>query len=99
MAVPEKGIAQIADEIMHTNREDDYGRPSDNYGHLANLWSAYLQRKTGLSVTITAEDCLQMMILLKVNRQAKKPKRDNLIDIIGYTICIDEMDDGKNGSG
>ncbi len=91
MAIPEKRIAQIADEIMHTNREDSYGRPFENYSALSDLWSAYIRRATGKAVTLNALDCIQMMMLLKINRQAKNPQRDNLIDIIGYAICADEL--------
>ena len=86
-----KSIAQIADSIMHGDREEHYGRPSDNYGHLAELWNAYIHRKTGKRIELSAKDCLMMMLLLKINREAKIPKRDNLIDIIGYAICIDEL--------
>lgn len=71
-----------AQAIVYGPREKDYGHPKKNYQHTANLLNAHFEDK--LIEKFTPEDIVQMMILLKLSRQAHKPKRDNLVDISGY---------------
>ena len=63
-------------------RAEQYGDPRPNMERTAALWSAYLGHE------ITAHDCAQMMVLLKVSR-SKVPNvgkhDDNYEDQIGYT--------------
>jgi len=75
-------ILHEAYELTSGQRQEDYGRPEDSFGLIARYWSAYL------GIEVTKEDVPLLMILLKVARQQTSPKRDNLVDIAGYTRTL-----------
>lgn len=72
-------------------REQQYGRPEDNFSLIANFWTNYL--KTGCvtddgAVYICADDVAAMMALLKIARIcAGAGKADNWVDLAGYAAC------------
>lgn len=75
--------ASILDEAKEVvnGRRDSYGSPEDCFELIANFWSTYL------SYEISQEEVCMMMILLKVAREKHGHKRDNLVDIAGYSHC------------
>lgn len=81
---PERG-RMIAEEAIHTingERQDQYGNPEDTFQLIADLWSAYLGNPA-----IQAEQVADMMVLLKIAREAGgKGKKDNMVDLIGYAM-------------
>ena len=91
-------ILDEADQIVHGERHEAYGPPALNHGCTAFLWWAYLQRRMkhpdfqGLE----ARDVCLMNILQKISRDANCPKRDNLVDIIGYAENAQRMEDGSH---
>lgn len=84
----QESILQEADRIAGHSRSRDYGHPRENFQRIADLWDAYLANKFGDSPRITPEDVGHMLILMKVARNQNKPKRDNLVDIAGYSKCL-----------
>jgi len=36
-----------------------------------------------------------LMTAVKLSRQSASPKRDNLVDLIGYTLCADRIVEGE----
>jgi hypothetical protein len=74
-----------AETIIHGSRQDDYGNAERNQSRIATMWSAYLD------VDITPRQVCMMMVLLKVSRDAHKPKRDNLVDLAGYAALADDV--------
>ena len=94
--------AEILDEaknIVTGFRETAYGKAEDNFKLIAKLWEAYLNG-SNCSVgdcCIDAEDVANMMILLKVARNATgRGKDDNYIDIAGYAACGGELLGGSD---
>jgi hypothetical protein len=83
-------ILQEANEITGGERHDSYGHPRADFTRTATLWSAFL------GITITPEQVPLMMILLKVSREANKHKRDNLVDIAGYSRTREMLDETPN---
>jgi len=77
-------ILEQAAQITAEDRQRFYGHPADNHGNTAALWSAYVRRKFGVDLELSARDVCMMMVLLKVSRDANKPQPDNLVDICGY---------------
>lgn len=76
-----------AKAIVCGDRDQQYGKPEDSFYVIAELWSAYTLSK------IDERDVAMMMILLKVARDVSgEPKRDNLIDIVGYAACAAECE-------
>lgn len=84
-----------AAQIILGDREQTYGHPSVNLERIADSWSSYLMNKYGTSAggwVIGSEDVCWMMALLKMCRQMHKPKRDNVVDALGYIALIDRLE-------
>jgi len=82
-------ILQEADEIVHRDRNHDYGNPLDNHSFTAELWNSFLARRKG---PLTARDVCWMNILQKITRDSHKPKRDNLTDVAGYAANMEMIE-------
>lgn len=79
-------ILELAKASITGRRAEDYGRPEDNFGCIAALWSDY----TGHAYT--AVDVAVMMILLKVARvRSDHGGIDSYVDIAGYAACAGEI--------
>lgn len=86
---PSQSVVDEALRITSGSRQEAYGHPADNHGATAMAWTAYLQRKGDRP--LDAEDVCMMQVLLKVIRHAHRRKRDNLVDIVGYTLNAVEI--------
>lgn len=75
-----------AKRIVCGDRDQQYGKPEDNFEKISKLWSYYL------TYPISKGDVAMMMILLKVAREGEKHKNDNLVDIAGYAACVAECE-------
>lgn len=73
-------------------RARDYGHPLDNHERIRVLQNAYDQIKKTSGAPDNCFDVAFKMILLKIARHMNSPKRDNLVDICGYTLCIEQME-------
>ena len=81
-----KDCLEEAGKIVRGNREDTYGPAERNLSRIAEMWSAYLAHP------VTPRQVAVMMVLLKVSRDAFKPKHDNMVDICGYAYLADCLD-------
>lgn len=89
-------ILEKADDVTRNARQSSYGHPTDNHSNTARFWQAYMERRYGVDVNITALDVCYMMVLLKVSRLANEPTQiDSLVDIAGYArnaeMILDEL--------
>ena len=67
-------------------RQDQYGTPEDNFGTIANLWTAYL------GYPVSAVDVAMMMSLLKIARiKTGTATEDSFVDLAGYAACGAEI--------
>lgn len=73
-------VLDKAKAIVYGPRQAEHGKPIDNHTRTATMWGAYL------GIEITARDVCMLNILQKVSRDAHKKGEDNLIDIAGYTL-------------
>ena len=80
-----------ADLVVNGERAKYYGDPLGNHGCIAAMMSAYLTRKYGVPVAFDASDSAMFNILQKISREAFRPKRDNLVDIAGYTAILERV--------
>lgn len=82
-----------AKRLVLGDRRGDYGHPLDNFNRTVDLLNARLAEK--LSEPLTVLDFADMMVLVKMARQLNAPKRDNIVDSIGYLYtaeaCAVEM--------
>ena len=82
-------ILEEAQKAVYGDRQAEYGTVTDNFGTIAQLWSAILKTK------VTPEQVGLCMIQVKVAREMYKPKRDNLVDIAGYAATLEKMGDER----
>ena len=88
MSIAEEA-ARIRADVLDTakcyvlkDRNETHGEPEDNFGRIAELWTAYKR------VPFNAPDVAAMMALMKVARIAQSPShRDSWIDLAGYAAC------------
>ena len=80
------GILDKAKTIINGERQGTYGNAEDNFANIAAFWSTYL------GTVIDSTDVANMMILMKVARNASGVyKDDNYIDICGYAALGGEI--------
>jgi hypothetical protein len=78
----------LADEIVHNDRNTEYGEPEDNFGDISAYWSTFLRKKLRPGVKITPSDVAAMSILIKMSRIQNNPKKeDHWVDTAGYAAC------------
>ena len=88
-------VLTTAQEIIHGERQANYGHPSTNWETIAEFWSTYIRRTNpeiaqlaadnGLTLEVNATDAIQMMVLLKTSRLIASPDHmDSLVDQAGY---------------
>lgn len=83
-----KEILAAAESCVCGDRDKQYGAPEDSFAAIADLWNAYILRKTKLN----PKDVANMLILMKVARNlCGREKDDNWIDIAGYAACGAEV--------
>mgnify|MGYP001047053136 FL=1 len=95
-------ILEAAHDCVCGKREQDYGKPEDNFNTIGLLWSVYLNAahpeytKAFPYNGITAKDVATMMALLKVARIATGSSPDSFVDLAGYAACAGEIS-ARNG--
>lgn len=90
-------ILDTAKKCVCGEREQDYGKPEDNFGTIGLLWGVYLRaahpelaRVMGTNL-ISPKDVAVMMALLKVARAATGNSPDTFVDLAGYAACAGEI--------
>lgn len=75
-----------AKEIVNGQREQDYGRPENNLGAIAELWTDTFGK------TFDSVDVCIAMIELKISRiKSGHATMDSFVDIAGYAALGAEM--------
>jgi hypothetical protein len=82
-----ENIAEEADRLVNGDRNASYGHPLTDYECTAALWSAIIGHK------VTPKQAILCMIAVKLSRESRKHKRDNLVDICGYALCADMVEE------
>ncbi len=81
------GETVLAEAIRITSgaRQSDYGHPRDDFSRTALMWTGILSGKLREGAEVAAGDVPLCMIAVKLARQSHRHKRDNLVDIAGYS--------------
>ena len=83
-------ILQTACDCVCGNREQDYGKPENNFSKIAALWNEYLLARDK-NYPLNGKDVALMMALLKIARIATgRDKMDSFVDACGYIACAGE---------
>jgi hypothetical protein len=86
--------AQEAEMLVSGPRRDDYGDARASFGLVARLWAPIL----GLD-SVAPGQVAACMIALKMARNISGgSKHDSYVDIIGYALLWEQIDDG-DGAG
>lgn len=80
-----KSLTDEANELVNGDRQKAYGHPRQNFQVTADLWSVVL------GVPVTPEQVALCMVQVKIARELHSPKRDNLVDAIGYILTYEKL--------
>lgn len=83
--VPNETVLAEAIRITDGARQSDYGHPRDDFSRTALMWTGILGGRLRDGAEVTAGDVPLCMIAVKLARQSHRHKRDNLVDIAGYS--------------
>lgn len=79
-------ILDTAKSMVTGKREQDYGKPENNFGLIGQLWTVYL------GTLVTAEDVGLMMAMFKIARiKTGTGTEDSYVDAAGYLACAGEI--------
>jgi len=86
-------IEQEAHRLVRGVRQHDYGHPYNDFSKTAQMWSGLLRELLKPGKSIQPEHVAWMMVLLKASREMNAPKRDNLVDSIGYILTAEMVEE------
>lgn len=91
-------ILQEAQAWVYGARNADYGHPADDFAAIAKAFNAYVEKKYNIANLLEATDVPIFQMIVKIMREATKPKRNNLVDIAGYAATLEMVHDasGRN---
>jgi hypothetical protein len=92
----QNNIAEEAASIVYGDREQTYDDPNRNFDKLGYMWTGHLLNKLKPGERITPQDVALMQVMLKISREGFRPKRDNRVDMIGYTLCLDRIESSSD---
>jgi len=84
-------ITEEAAQLVSGDRQAAYGHPYDNFMDTARLWSVVL------GTNVTPEQVALCMVQVKIAREINVPKRDNLVDAVGYLLTYDAARQSSDG--
>jgi hypothetical protein len=82
-----------ANALVNGDRQAAYGSPLPAYEAQAQAWSGLLAHK--LTAPITAEEVVLLLAAMKLVREARRPKRDNVVDLHGYALVYAHVQEGR----
>jgi hypothetical protein len=89
----DKTLLQEAASLVEGDRGATYGPPTAVFDAIGLAWSAILSPLLRDDVLIDGEHVAICMAALKLVRQSVgKPKRDNLVDTVGYILALDHVE-------
>lgn len=88
-----EGVLEEALRITSIDRRTAYDAATPNHQRIAGAWNWYLGARKEPNALISPKDVSMMMLLLKVAREVNNPRRDNLVDIAGYSRIAAQIED------
>lgn len=86
-------VLSEADRLVNGDRAKAYGDAREDYEATAALWTIMLQRSGAFDRrSVSAGDAARCMIQVKLCRDAHRPKRDNRVDVAGYSEVLNRAE-------
>lgn len=86
-----KEVLETAMQCVCKDREEQYGKPDDNFCVVSDFWTIYLSAIGSPGVIITSDDVAIMMALFKIARIATGNSADSYVDLAGYAALAGEI--------
>ena len=83
----DKTILDEAKEIVDGLRGDDYYDPVKNFRDISVMASLMTGKE------LLPQDCVKVLMAVKLTRESFKHKKDNLTDLCGYTYILDKIEE------
>ena len=83
----DKTILDEAKEIVDGLRGDDYYDPVKNFRDISVMASIMTGKE------LSPQDCVKVLMAVKLTRESFKHKKDNLTDLCGYTYILDKIEE------
>jgi len=74
-----------AENLVNGERQAQYADPRINFKYISEIVTAMLGKE------LTPKECCVVMIAVKLARNRFKYKRDNLVDLAGYTEILNRL--------
>ena len=78
--------------LVNGNRHEDYGGWRKDYETVA----AFFKLLTDGKYDMTPAECVRFMLAVKLSREARKHKRDNLVDLCGYSEGLNLLEEDSD---
>jgi len=88
----EKSILEEAQALVGGDRGNNYGHPIIDFSRSAKIWASILDTE------VSPQQVGLCMIGVKLSRECNEHKRDNLIDIAGYALTVQMIEDYNDKS-
>ena len=86
-----KEVLETAIQCVCKDREEQYGKPDDNFCVVSDFWTIYLSAIGSPGVIIRSDDVAIMMALFKLARIATGNSADSFVDLAGYAALAGEL--------
>lgn len=83
-------LLEEAKILVSGDRRKSYGSPRKNFTNIAKIWSVVL------GTEVKPEQVALCMVGTKLARQSFKSGRDNKVDLIGYILTLDEIENNAD---
>ena len=80
-----QSILLEADMILNGDRQADYSDPVDSFDRIRKLASMLTGKE------LTADECCKVLMAVKLVRESFRHKRDNLVDLCGYSEILNRI--------
>lgn len=78
-------------QLTTRDRHNQYGSAEDAFRAYGHIWTGLLQHKLKDDAVIDASDVCLMMTGLKIAREVRNSKRDNVVDAHGYLSLLSRI--------
>lgn len=97
----EKGFGWAFEAIDYVRgaRQKNYGHPLINFYRIANLWNIMLRGRLKEDEWITPADVALLFVQVKTAREIEAHKPDNPVDMFGYLLTYNAIDDAMKSLG